>query len=165
MEMDVLPQDFISRIFAGCLVLLRAAEGVIADIGPLIIHAGGHERRVRLRLNQAKARVLEEMRPEVEAGEDARFITTGDEGASQDEMVLTIKAGQGEVVVIRMDLKAGESAHVIFHPLPHVAKGVIKTGTKKKKKQDAVSYLVLSASVSSSSYLAGFMAFTGDSDP
>lgn len=72
--------------------------------------------------------MLEEVRAEVEAGENAGFVAARHVGAAQDHSVLAVKARQSEVVVERVDTEAWQGADVVFIPAPDIAHQVVESG-------------------------------------
>jgi hypothetical protein len=104
---------------------------VVDDAGVLIHLAAGlggaelHHAAVVGGLHDAEARVLEEVRPEVEARPDAGLVAAGDPRAAEDHLVLAVVAGRREVVVVGVHAGAGQRVEVVAMPLPDVAEDVV----------------------------------------
>eukprot|EP00053_Salpingoeca_punica_P014273 m.129645 g.129645 ORF g.129645 m.129645 type:complete len:675 (-) comp16411_c0_seq1:409-2433(-) len=137
-QVQELAERLLLRVAGHSVVgLLAAAEGVDADKGAGVVHAGGDEGRVLLvGLDQAEARVLVEVRAEVEAGKDAGLVARADKGAAHDDVVLAVEAGQAKVLVVRVDLEAGQGVEVVLAPLPDVAGGVVHAGRGRRQGVD-----------------------------
>ena len=86
---------------------------------------------LRLAGDVTETGMLEEMTPESIARRQLRLIATGRPGAALDQVVLTVKGGQGEVVIERMHLETIEGINGRFRPLPDIAHHIVKITLSK----------------------------------
>ncbi len=107
-------------------VLVEHRRGVVGAVAALLAQQDGAGIGLAgCGLDDVEARVLEEMRAEVEARPDRGLVARADEGAAQDHRVLAVEAGGGEVVVIGVYLEGGERVEVVLAPVPDVAGDVV----------------------------------------
>lgn len=69
--------------------------------------------------------MLEKVRSKVIACKHARFVSTRDERASQDDMVMPIHAGYCKVFIELVAFEAWQSGYQIQAPLPQVAQHIM----------------------------------------